>query len=343
MKIQMNWNLGNDISRYGNIYGTMFYYLVRETIDRFGDAGEEAARMAASEYGYFRGRLLRKEQESHGYEINLANFNIYYDLPRDPRTHGTDKKKIDPNAREFRQVGTTCQYSDMWKYLSDEDEDSCNLVGQVYCEQFHPAMWTGYDARLLVDIETFIAQGDKDCRFWTYTSHNTRMVPVYMPKAAETFDWHFENKRMVMSNITTFVYFFMVREVMTRFPEEGEDCIRAAMEKYGQLRGKLTAQWHTDEGLELTLENLFHHYDAAEEVGKYKVEGKKVCVCDGCRFCDVCNVMEETPLRKSGIAAGLFCDTYYKGLVKGYNPALGEAKVEKSIAAGDDSCLIVVD
>lgn len=108
----MNWNFGNQISVYSNIYGILFFYLTNELLECFGDAGEACARKATTEYGHFRGRLLAKDHIKKGYEINLASFQSHYDLPCDERS-----KKNTQRAHRPRRNPQQNLYLSIQRYL----------------------------------------------------------------------------------------------------------------------------------------------------------------------------------------------------------------------------------
>ena len=335
----MNWNFGNEISMYSNIYGILYYYLTNELLERFGDEGEDCARTATTEYGHFRGRLLRKDHEKKGYEINLETFQAHYDLPTDERSLKSPKDHIRPG--ETRSKTYTCQFSDMWKYLAGQEMDACSLVGRIYCESFHPAMWEGYDSRLIVDLETFVAKGDDVCRFHTITAAEPRDIPVYMPARVDDYDWRFEDKMEVMSNICAFEYFFLAKEAISRFGDQGKEAIRVAVGKYGECRGKLLAQYHQESGKENTLENLFQFYDIEREGVRYQLKSNCVEVMDvPCRFCEICKILEDKPSDGGAEIAAIYCKEFYPGLIRGYNAALGNAVTEQAYGFGDANCRV---
>lgn len=337
----MNWNFGNQISVYSNIYGILFFYLTNELLECFGDAGEACARKATTEYGHFRGRLLAKDHIKKGYEINLASFQSHYDLPCDERSKKTPKEHIGPG--ETRSKTFTCQFSDIWKYLAGQEMDACSLIGRIYCEQFHPAMWEGYDSRLIVDLETFLAKGDDVCRFHTVTAKDPRNISCYMPDSVDNYDWHFEDKMEVMANICAFEYFFLAKEAMECFGDAGEKAICSAIFKYGVCRGKLLAEAQASNGIEPSLNNLFKHYDVEREAKNFQVEGNTVCIHNGCRFCEICKILENNPGGEGSIIASMYCKNYYPGLLQGYMPDVGRVTYKTSCALGDASCKIEIE
>ncbi len=337
----MDWNFGNEISMYSNIYGILYFYLADEILERFGGEGEACARKATTEYGHFRGGLLCRDHKKKGYEINLKTFQAHYDLPCDERSKKSPKEQIAPG--ETRSQTYTCQFSDIWKYLKGEEMSACSLIGRIYCEQFHPAMWEGYDSRLIVDLETFLAKGDDCCRFHTVTAGEPRDIACYMPDSVDDYDWRFEDKMEVMANICAIEYFFMAKEAIARFGEKGEEAIRAAIRKYGECRGKLLAQYQQSNGVEPSLENLFAHYDIKREAGRYHVNGQNVTVKgDCCRFKEICEILENAPEGGNSKIAAIYCHEFYPGLLKGYRKELGCAEVRASYAFGDGECSIAV-
>ena len=335
----MNWNFGNQISMYGNLYGILYFYLVDEILENFGSDGEICARKATTSYGHFRGALLRRDHIKKGYVIDLKTFQSHYDLPNDERSKKTPKEQISPG--ETRSKTFTCQFSDIWKLLKGQEMNACSLIGRIYCEQFHPAMWEGYDSRLIVDLETYLTRGDDVCRFHTVTAKEPRKINIYMPNRADEYNWNFEDKMEVMANICAFEYFFLAKEAINMFGSRGEEVISAAITKYGECRGKLLAEYQRSKGIKLTLQNLFKCYDIDRERDRYQIYGNTVSVKNSCcRFVEICEVMENAEVGKGKIAQ-IYCKAFYPGLIKGYNAALGIADVKESYAFGNEQCTIM--
>lgn len=57
------------------------------------------------------------------------------------------------------------------------------------------------------------------------------------------------------------LYYFMAKEVVDEFGEEGKEVVKKAVWKYGEARGKEIQKVVKDKGLPLTVENLGKYYD----------------------------------------------------------------------------------
>lgn len=156
----MDWNFENEVSTLENLYGLIFYFMARETVDTFGKEGEEAVKRAMTKYGKFRGGLLRKEHEKKGIEINVKNLFENYDLPQDPRT---SRKRFVLNETEKISEYYSCQFAEMWQMLDGTQNGS--PIGALYCEAFHPAMYSGYDPRISLNLPKTFTYGHDCCRF----------------------------------------------------------------------------------------------------------------------------------------------------------------------------------
>ena len=156
----MDWNFDNEVSALENLYGLIFYFMARETVDTFGKEGEEAVKRAMAKYGAYRGGLLRKEHEKKGIEINVKDLFEHYDLPQDPRTN---RKRFVLNETEKISEYYSCQFAEMWQMLDGTQEGS--PIGALYCEAFHPAMYAGYDPRISLNLPKTFTYGDDCCRF----------------------------------------------------------------------------------------------------------------------------------------------------------------------------------
>lgn len=156
----MDWNFENEVSTLENLYGLIYYFMAKETVDTFGKEGEEVVKRALKKYGNYRGKLLRAEHDKKGIEANVKNLFEHYDLPQDPRTN---RKRFVMNEKEKVSEYYSCQFAEMWQMLDGTEKGS--PIGTLYCEAFHPAMYEGYDSDISLNLPRTFTYGDDHCRF----------------------------------------------------------------------------------------------------------------------------------------------------------------------------------
>lgn len=121
-----------------------------------------------------------------------------------------------------------------------------------------------------------------------------------------------------MARTLALLYYFMGKEVVDEFGDQGEEVVRRAIHKYGEARGQRIQEKVLAEGLPLTVENLSKFYDLPLPVAwvseKIRVEEnyieKKVTYCP---------FAEEWKSLKAEELGLIYCDQDLC-MRRGYNP-----------------------
>ncbi len=131
----------------------LYLFVADRVVQELGQAGEEAIRNGLREFGLARGRAIRAAVEAAGQELNLENFQKYYDLPfvRAWRSEGRDA----PESRE--SVINYCPFAEQWKKRSGA------RIGQMYCEEVDPALREGYSSTLRFTASQFLLRDGGPC------------------------------------------------------------------------------------------------------------------------------------------------------------------------------------
>jgi hypothetical protein len=141
------------VDRMARTLAMLHYYLGREVVEAFGDAGEEALRRGIQRYGDARGKKIREEVLARGLPLTVENLTRFYDLPL-PLAWQSEKLCVEENLVE-KQV-TYCPFAEEWKRLGGE------ALGLLYCEQ-DLAMRRGYNPDFELTQFTNVLSGDPHC------------------------------------------------------------------------------------------------------------------------------------------------------------------------------------
>lgn len=145
-----------------DIYGLIYIHMAKEVIETFGKEGEETVRRAIRKFGKDRGQRLRKKHEAKGLPINLKSLFTYYDLggtTADPRFQ-RNLLELTETTRYSQTL--QCPIQERWREVGPAE------YGVIYCEEFHPAMWSAYLEGTVVELPRLLSRGDDHCMFEVY-------------------------------------------------------------------------------------------------------------------------------------------------------------------------------
>lgn len=219
-----------------DIWLKMYVHIARAMVDGYGIEGEAALRRGLRNFGYDRGRTLRKEQLALGMKINMYNLWTYYDLPEDNRFK---RNKIRLNKQERISQTLVCPMANMWIKMDAKD------LGAIYCDEFHPAMFEGYHPKITTNLgETMTHDTDDHCHFALYL-RPANMTPQERKEAFEEFDPDFDQNavgeyvmrtaRQGYNMLTIKLYYHLVKETLQTFGERSREKMATA-----------TRQWAAD-------------------------------------------------------------------------------------------------
>jgi hypothetical protein len=149
-----------DISAMMEILGHLYFHMASEML-KLGPEGEEALRRAVRAFGRDRAIRLKKIHQEKGLPINLLSLFTHYDLPGTETSHfKRDVLQLDEDARI--SLVYDCHFCDIWEKLGGKA--ALRTLGQIYCNEFHPAMWSTYDPDITVKLPQLLTMGDPYCR-----------------------------------------------------------------------------------------------------------------------------------------------------------------------------------
>lgn len=140
----------------------LYFHMARGMLDSFGDEGEAALRQAIRAFGRDRGATLRERHLAKGLPINVKSLFEHYDMSgtKSSRFRRTTFK-LDEDTRQSETY--VCHFQEVWNQLGGVE--ALRSLGQIYCNEFHQAMWAAYDADIRVELPSLLTQGDACCRF----------------------------------------------------------------------------------------------------------------------------------------------------------------------------------
>ncbi len=160
-----------DLVIMSEMLAKLYFHMAKEMLDSFGDEGEAALRRAVQAFGRDRGASLKKRHLAQELPINVRSLFEHYDAP------GTNSSrfrrttfKLNENTRQSETY--VCQFWDVWNELGGVE--ALRSLGQIYCNEFHPAMWGEYDPDIKVELPMLKTQGDAHCRFEVHRTPKSR-------------------------------------------------------------------------------------------------------------------------------------------------------------------------
>lgn len=145
-----------------DIYGLLYIHMAKGMIETFGKEGEEVVRRAIRNFGIDRGKRLRANHETKELPINLKSLFTHYDLggtTADPRFR-RNLLELTETTRYSQTI--RCPVQERWREVGPAE------YGVIYCEEFHPAMWSAYLEGTVVELPKMLSRGDDHCMFEVY-------------------------------------------------------------------------------------------------------------------------------------------------------------------------------
>lgn len=121
-----------------------------------------------------------------------------------------------------------------------------------------------------------------------------------------------------MARTLALLYYFMAKEVVDEFGDQGEEVVRRAIHKYGEARGKKIQEKVLAEGLPLTVENLSKFYDLPLSVAwvSEKIKEEENYLEKKVSYCPFAEEWKKLNAEELGL---IYCDQDLC-MRKGYNP-----------------------
>lgn len=223
------------VANLNDCWVKMYVHVARSITSGFGYDGEYAVRKALRNFGHDRGSTLRDEQLELGMKINMYNLWTYYDLPGDARFK---RNKI--RLTETQRISQTlvCPMATLW------NEMDANDLGVLYCDEFHPAMFSGYHNKIITNLgETLTHDTDDHCHFALYLdpgNMNAEERKYSFAEFDENFsevnvgDYVLRSARDGYNILTIKLFYHLAKEAIDAFADDARVHISKAVEILAQ-------------------------------------------------------------------------------------------------------------
>ncbi len=228
--------------KWSRLYATLYYFMGRAMLERFGQAGEKALRQAIHDYGAYRAGRVRADHEARKLAINLANMMNHGDMPH---TDSLDSKNRICTASYFRTTVTGCVVYDTWRHLGGVD------VGRIYCQEVHEPLYCHYADGVTLDMPDFMTKGDRICTFVLTLPDAPEQAP---PPASDAYQESAAHPETKIARLYGVLYYFLARAMLNAFGDEGQDALRHALRGYAAYEGEglnedqLARGWEVGQG-----------------------------------------------------------------------------------------------
>lgn len=296
------------IQKQAFFWVSIYYYLAKVSIDRYGKKGEAVIRQAIRDYGEKRGIRRRQKTDALGLEPNLVSLFTNGDLPGDDRFVSDEEKNIlTPEMR--RHYVLRCPDSEMWSALGGRE------IGQIYCEEIHHTLYGKYDDSVQVNLCETLTQGADCCRFFINMRSANDKGTKY--PSLEHKSWDDAGSDGLMCNANAFGLFYS--ELSLGIKENlDEETLRLGIRAFAKQRGLRIRELNRRAEREDTIDNLLNEGDLfldkrfQKEILS-KDENHLNIKVSRCVFSEI---LKENNLSDLG---QIYCEEIYRGICEAYN------------------------
>lgn len=313
-----------DVAKMEEFYASMYFHLAAEYCRTFGEVGENNLRAAVRSFGHDRGSQNRSMHEDKGYPINL---HTLFTVSAFPGKSGFKRTLFQLDARRRRSHTLVCALHEVWKKLGADRE------GIIYCEEIHGAMWSAYDKGIKTVQEKIMTRGDAHCTF---------DVRFDTPVDTKTYEQEFPvpdhtAQMQAMQDLFCKMFYYLAKGLLDHYGQAGDAAVRRAVRRFGLARGKQLRREHLEKGLEITLENLFNHYDLP---GDPRFKRNPIELTRETRLSEtlVCPFHDVWKTYERGNEIGrIYCEEVHHQIFGGYDPGV-QTNLSRTLTQGDELC-----
>jgi hypothetical protein len=221
----------------------LYVYLAKGITVYYGIEGEAALRRGIRSFGLDRGQTLRNEQIKLGMKINMYNLWTYYDLPDDKRFR---RNKIKLDTQERISETLVCPMANMWIKMNEK------RLGAIYCDEFHPAMFSGYHSKIVTNLgQTLTHETDDHCHFALFlrpgnmTEEERKMSFIeYDPEYDESQvgAYVMRTPKEGYNMLTIKLYYHLANETIQTFGEDARKVIHDSVAEWAEDIARFLAE-----------------------------------------------------------------------------------------------------
>jgi len=136
------------------------------------------------------------------------------------------------------------------------------------------------------------------------------------------------------------LYFFMAKEMLDTFGDEGEQGLRRAIRNFGVSRGEALREQHENIGLPIDVESLFNNYDLPYGKDHYQVRNIIQFDQDNrvseTMICHLQEVWHELGGKEGKRIGSIYCDEFHQAMWGAYDQNITVDL--PSLLSKDDPC-----
>jgi hypothetical protein len=207
---------------------------------------------------------------------------------------------------------------------------------RAYCEVVNAAVSSAYHPQIKTRQPKILARGDSVCRMEVLLSATPADVASGSSPALDA-----PARLRRLTDLTAEMYYYLARDLCTSFGMEGEAALRRAIRRFGQERGLRMRQHHLEQGLEISMYNLFTHYDFPSDD---RFRRNEIELTDQTRLSEtlVCPFHGVWTRHADGNRVGrVYCEEVHHAIFNGYDRAV-QTNLSTSLTQGDDRCRFAV-
>lgn len=137
------------------------------------------------------------------------------------------------------------------------------------------------------------------------------------------------------------LYYFMGKEMIDRFGQEGETALRQAVRNFGRSRGKTLRARHEAMELPINVESLFTHYDLPASKDHDEVRNKIQLDKDNrvseTLICHLQQIWDELGGEEGNRIGAIYCDEFHPYMWAAYQSSI-QTELPKLLTKGDPCC-----
>ncbi len=207
----------------------LFGVIAKETIDVFGEMGEQAIAKGVAIYGQQRGRRMAMRAVADGVDPSALNYVVYGEWSSEPGEMDFSILSKNPDIHYWIKK---CPWHDVWT-----EHGLLEKYGYLYCKYIDVAIAQGYNPRLQFDILTNHGLGDDVCDMRLRNAHVTETDEVELAlriqrlgsKAKMPWDYHCAHLFKTLWEV-----------VVSTFGLAGMESMQKALQAFGAVYGRKT-------------------------------------------------------------------------------------------------------
>jgi len=155
-----------------------------------------------------------------------------------------------------------------------------------------------------------------------------------------TFEW---DKDPINDGIAIMakLYYFLAKEMIDNFGDEGEQALRRAVRNFGKSRGETLRQRHNEKGLPINVESLFSDYDLPSSNDHDDVRNKIQLDEDNrvseTMICHLQQIWQELGGEEGNRIGAIYCDEFHPHMWAAYDAAI-HTELPKLLTKNDPHC-----